>query len=98
MNMQIDLPLDGGSLIALIGFIGAVVFQSAVLKKSVEIVSNRIGKVEEELSKITALLISNEVLAQKLVALADRVGHIEDVSMALHAQIKPVRRGPRAVD
>lgn len=90
--MQIDLPLDGGSLIALIGFVGAVIFQSAVLKKSVDIVSSRLGRVEEEMSKITSLLISNEAISQKMAALSDRVNHIEDISMALHTSVKPVRR------
>ena len=82
--MQLDLPIDGGTLLGLASFAAAVIFQSAMLKRSVEVITTRMDKIEENMAKITQLLISNEGLTQRINALADRVRHIEEVAMTLH--------------
>jgi uncharacterized protein YigA (DUF484 family) len=93
--MQIDLPLDGGTLFGLASFAVAVVFQSAMLKRNVEIITTRISKIEDDMAKITQLLVSNEGLTQRLNALSDRMRHIEEVATNLHATNAAGRRAPR---
>ena len=83
-QMQLDLPIDGGTLLGLASFAAAVIFQSAMLKRSVEVITTRMDKIEENMAKITQLLISNEGLTQRITALTDRVRHIEEVAMTLH--------------
>jgi uncharacterized protein YigA (DUF484 family) len=56
-----------------------------MLKRNVEIITTRISKIEDDMAKITQLLISNEGLTQRLAALAERVRHMEEISMVLHA-------------
>jgi hypothetical protein len=85
--MQIELPLDGGTLFGLASFAVAVIFQSAMLKRNVEIITSRIAKIEDDMSKITQLLISNEGLTQRLGALSERVRHMEEINTALHTSI-----------
>ena len=82
--MQIDIPFDGGTLVALVGFVGAVIFQSAMLKRNVEIITQRMTKIEDNMSKITELLISNEGLSQRVTALSERLRHTEDVATTMH--------------
>ena len=94
--MQIELPLEGSTLFGLASFAIAVVFQSAMLKRNVEIITTRISKIEDDMAKITQLLISNEGLTQRLAALSDRVRHIEEVATNLHTQAAASgRRAPR---
>ena len=93
--MQLDLPIDGGTWLGLASFAAAVIFQSAMLKRSVEVITTRMDKIEENMAKITQLLISNEGLTQRINALADRVRHIEEVAMTLHVAATN-RQSPRA--
>ena len=50
--MQLDLPIDGGTLLGLASFAAAVIFQSAMLKRSVEVITTRMDKIEENMAKI----------------------------------------------
>jgi len=89
--MQVDLPLDGGTLLGLASFAVAVIFQSAMLKRNVEVITSRIAKIEDDMAKITQLLISNEGLTQRLTALGERVRHMEEITLSMHISGAPPR-------
>ena len=94
--MQVDLPIDAGTLFGLASFAIAVVAQSTMLKRNVEVITARIGKIEDEMAKITQLLIASESLTQRVGAIADRLRHIEDVAMTLHTTKHTTKqRAPR---
>jgi uncharacterized protein YigA (DUF484 family) len=65
----------------LASFAVAVIFQTAMLKRNVEIITTRITKIEDDMSKITQLLISNEGLTQRVTALTERVHRMEDLTI-----------------
>jgi hypothetical protein len=76
-GMQVDIPVTIESIVSLLGFAGAVMYQSAMLKSSLKNlgeriatvekdVSDRIEKVEVNLSKITEILLRQENQAVKL--------------------------------
>lgn len=94
--MQIELPLDGGTLLGLASFAVAVIFQSAMLKRNVEIITTRVRKIEDDMAKITQLLISNEGLTQRMNAMAERLRHVEEITTALHISQAQVGRAPRS--
>jgi hypothetical protein len=75
--MQVDIPFSVENLITLVGFAGAVVYQSAVLRNSLKFLTERMEKIELDVSKITDILISQEKQSVRLDSLTARMDRHE---------------------
>lgn len=77
--MQIDFPVTGEGIITAVGFVVAVVYQTGYLRRTLDAISSRLDKVDQELAKQTDILIGQESLRQRMDAMTDRVTRLEDM-------------------
>jgi len=78
-----QLPISVDTLIAIVTFIGAVIYQSAMLKRNSEITNERLTRLEENSNVVTKLLIANEAKRVRLEHLEARVAEIEKRCLAV---------------
>lgn len=77
--MQFEVPMAIGvdSVLTVVGFAGAVVYQSAMLRNSLKAVTERLIHVEQEMKKITQILVEQASQGVRLTALMERVATLE---------------------
>ena len=78
--MQVDIGsgVSIGEVITVAGFVIAVVFQSVTLKANLQLLIDRVTKIEVDLQKITDIFINQAELRTHYDGLAARVKTIED--------------------
>lgn len=77
--MHIDVPMTFtiDTVLTIIAFFGAVMWQTLSLKKNMEIISGKFEDMDVEIKKITVLLVQQEGLAQQIHAIYDRLDRLE---------------------
>jgi len=81
--MPATLPISVDTLLAIVTFIGALIYQSAMLKRNSEITNERLTRLEENSNVVTKLLIANEAKRVRLEHLEARVTEIEKRCLAV---------------
>lgn len=77
--MHIDVPMTFtiDTVLTIIAFFGAIMWQTLSLKKNMEIISGKFEDMDVEIKKITVLLVQQEGLTQQINAIYDRLDRLE---------------------
>ena len=88
--MPLDaLPITGitaGEAVSIIGFVGAIIWQSVTLKANLQLVIDRVTKIETDLQKITDIFINQAELRTNFDGLNARMKAIEDRCFFIQSQ------------
>ena len=67
--MVVDIPVTLEAIVTVLSFAGAVDYQSAMLRGSLKVLTERMEKIDKELAKITDILIKQETHSIRLETL-----------------------------
>ena len=67
--MVVDIPVTLEAVVTVLSFAGAVAYQSAMLRSSLRVLTERMEKIDKELAKITDILIKQETHSIRLETL-----------------------------
>ena len=86
--MAIDMGngITAGEAIAVFGFIIAIIYQSTIVKANLQLVIDRVTKIELDLQKLTDVFIHQAELKSKYDGLNARIRTIEDRCFLIQSQ------------